>query len=385
MKPYRPFALVLLLPVAAACGFAKGDPGGSGPPPAASGWSTEPVVSGLNRPWGIAWLPSGEMLITEKGGNLLRVAANGSKRNVTGVPGAFSGGQGGLMDVSLHPKFAENGLIYLTMSVGHGGSNRTVLVRGRLNGTDLVNASQIFAVSQPKTGEQHFGSRLLWLPDGTLLMSIGDGGNPPVRLGGDFIRKQAQNRASHYGKVVRLTDAGKPAPGNPFLNQAGAAPEVWSYGHRNIQGLARDPQTGRIWANEHGAKGGDEVNLLEAGKNFGWPLATHSTEYWGPKISDNRSLPGMVDPKVVWSPATGPSGLAFYTGDKVPAWRGALFSGGLASRDVRKIQLDASGKVTGQSQMKIGKRVRDVRQGPDGYLYILTDEGNGQLLRLVAK
>lgn len=354
----------------------------SGPPAAASGWKQVTVLEGLNRPWGIAWLPDGSKLITEKDGRLLWFRAGASQgQTVRGVPAVFSGGQGGLMDVSLHPSFAQNRTIYLTLSTGNGGSNRTVLFKARLDGTQLINGEEIFRVSQSKDGGGHFGSRIQWLPDGTMLLAIGDGGNPPTSLNGQHIRNYAQDRSSHLGKLLRLNENGKAPTDNPFARQSGAAPEVWSYGHRNIQGVARDPESGRIFATEHGAKGGDELNMVEAGKNFGWPKATHSTEYWGPKIAD-KTLAGTIQPLVVWTPSTGPSGLAFYTGDKAPAWKGDLFAGGLASRDVRRVDLDASGKVLGQERFDIGQRVRDVRQGPDGHLYVLTDEGSGRLIRI---
>jgi glucose/arabinose dehydrogenase len=331
----------------------------------------------------MAWLPDGTMLVTEKAGRL-RLVRNGvlEPTPITGVPGVMSSGQGGLMDVSLHPKFAENRFIYLTYSHGTDSANRTRLARATFDGKTLQNLRVIFEVSQVKSGGQHFGSRILWLPDGTMLVAIGDGGNPPVQLDGDLIRKQAQNLRSRLGKIVRLNDDGSVPRNNPMATNAKSDPTVWSYGHRNIQGLAFDPATKRVWATEHGARGGDELNLAEAGKNYGWPLATHSQEYFGGEISSERSRPGMVDPKVVWTPATAPSGLAFYNGDRFPRWQGNLFAGGLVSQDVRRIDLDAAGTVRGQEVIRIGQRVRDVRQGPDGLLYILTDESDGRLIRL---
>lgn len=340
----------------------------------------ETVVSGLNRPWGIAWLPDGSKLITERRGSI-QLVSGGQMTPVTGGPEVFARGQGGLMDVALHPDFAKNNWVYFTYSAGDANANGTALGRGTLRGGRLEGFQQLFRVSQSKRGQQHFGSRILWLPDGTLLMSVGDGGNPPNSLDGENIRNQAQKPASHLGKILRLTAEGKPAPGNAWAGKGGA-PEVWTIGHRNIQGLARDPGTGRIYASEHGARGGDEVNVVESGKNYGWPVATWSVEYSGPKISDSTSLPGMVDPIVVWTPCPAPSGLAFYTGDKNSAWRGDLFSGGLRSADVIRIDLDAQGRVAGQSRIEVGERVRDVRQGPDGHLYVLTDAANGSLIRL---
>lgn len=342
------------------------------------------LIEGLERPWSMAWLPDGTLLITEKAGRL-RLVRDGvlEPTPIAGVPEVMSSGQGGLMEIAIHPRFAENRLVYLTYSHGTENANRTRLARATFDGNALRNLQVIFEVSQVKSGGQHFGSRIVWLPDGTMLVAIGDGGNPPVQLEGDLIRKQAQNLRSHLGKIVRLKDDGSIPRDNPFATRADANPAIWSYGHRNIQGLTFDPGTQRVWATEHGARGGDELNLVEAGKNYGWPIVTYSQEYSGGEISQERSRPGMVDPKVVWTPATAPSGLAIYSGDRFPDWQGDLFAGGLVSRDVRRINLDATGKVLGQQAIAIGQRVRDVRQGPDGLLYILTDESeDGRLIRL---
>ena len=353
------------------------------PSSTARGFKQATVAEGLERPWDMAWLPDGSMLISEKAGRL-RLLKNGvlEPTPIAGVPSVMSSGQGGLMDVSINPRFAENRFVYLTYASGTADANRTRIARARFNGKALQDLRVIFEVSQVKSGTQHFGSRILWLPDGTMLVAIGDGGNPPVQLEGDLIRKQAQNLRSRLGKIVRLNDDGSIPRDNPFATNANADPAIWSYGHRNIQGIAFDPGTKRVWITEHGARGGDELNLAEAGKNYGWPLVTHSQEYAGGEISQERSRPGMVDPKVVWTPAAAPSGLAFYTGDRFPAWRGNLFAGGLVSQDVRRIELDAAGNVRSQEEISIGQRVRDVRQSPDGLLYVLTDESNGKLIRL---
>lgn len=353
------------------------------PSSTARGFKQATVTEGLERPWGMAWLPDGSMLISEKAGRL-RLLKNGvlEPTPISGVPSVMSSGQGGLMDVSIHPRFAENRFVYLTYASGTADANRTRIARARFDGKALQDLRVIFEVSQVKSGTQHFGSRILWLPDGTMLVAIGDGGNPPVQLEGDLIRKQAQNLRSRLGKIVRLNDDGSIPRDNPFATNVNADPAIWSYGHRNIQGIAFDPGTKRVWVTEHGARGGDELNLAEAGKNYGWPLVTHSQEYAGGEISQERSRPGMVDPKVVWTPAAAPSGLTFYTGDRFPAWRGNLFAGGLVSQDVRRIELDAAGNVRSQEEISIGQRVRDVRQSPDGLLYVLTDESNGKLIRL---
>ena len=352
-------------------------------PPAIAGnpgFQTVVVLENLEHPWGLAWLPDGALLITERPGRL-RIARAGilEPRPIPGLPDIFAENQGGLMDIALHPRFSENRLVYFTYSHGTLEANRTRIARATFDGSTLKDWEVIFEVAQPKPRGQHFGSRLVWLPDGTLLASIGDGGNPPISLAGELIRQQAQSLDSHFGKVIRIHDDGSIPADNPFTSEA--APEVWSYGHRNIQGLAFDPGTNRVWSTEHGSRGGDELNWVVAGENYGWPLATHSREYSGGLISPERSLPGMVDPAVVWTPSIAPSGLAFYDGDRFPQWQGNLFAGGLVSQDLRRLELDAAGKVVNEKSISIGQRVRDVRQGPDGLLYVLTDAPNGQLLR----
>ena len=345
------------------------------------GWRAVRVADGIEHPWGMAWLPDGRALITAKEGQLYLLADGKAQRVETqGLPRVFDSGQGGLMDIAVHPSDAAR--IYMTVSTGSSEQNRTTLVRGVFRDGRVSAIETLFQVDPPKSGAQHFGSRLLWLPDGTLLMTIGDGGNPPQRVGGMLAREQAQNLQSHLGKVLRLTDEGKPAPDNPLAKRPQARPEIWSYGHRNIQGIARDPESGRLWANEHGPYGGDEVNLLEAGRNYGWPLQSLGRDYRSREPIGQPSVPGMVDPLVVWSPSKAPSGLAFYTGQRYGDWKGSLFSGGLVTRDVRRLLLDEQGRVTGQERLSIGGRVRDVRQGPDGYLYVLTDESNGKVLRI---
>ena len=341
------------------------------------------LVENLEHPWSLAWLPDGEILITERPGRL-RIIRDGNldQISIAGVPQVFAMGQGGLLDVSVHPRFAENRLIYLTYSQGDRSGNRTRIARARLENNTLGDLRVIFEVSQSKPGAQHFGSRSIWLADGTLVASIGDGGNPPIEFNGEFIRQQAQNRNSHLGKVIRLNDDGSIPSNNPFATSKDAKPALWSYGHRNIQGMTLDPTRNRVWATEHGSRGGDELNLIERGENYGWPVVTHSREYSGGLISPETSRPGLVDPKVIWTPSIAPSGLAFYNGDRFPQWRGNLFAGGLVSQDIRRIELDEGGNVIAQHSIPIGQRVRDVRQGPDGLLYILTDDPNGQLIRL---
>ena len=352
--------------------------------PAERGFHTKALVEGLIHPWGMAWLPNGDLLITERSGSLRLVRGNKLvSAPVAGVAEVFTAGQGGLLDVSLHPRFKENHKLYFTYAHGNTIANRTRIATAVYENNVLKDWKVIFEVSTAKMGTQHFGSRLLWLPDETLLVSIGDGGNPPVRLAGDWIRKQAQNKRSHLGKILRLNQDGTIPRDNPFFDSTNAAPAVWSFGHRNIQGLAFDPLREMVWASEHGALGGDEVNVVWAGKNYGWPAVTYSREYFdGSKISPHTSKEGISDPKVVWTNAIAPSGLTVYTGYRFAHWHGDLFAGGLRSQDIRRIDLDQTGNVIGQYVLRIGQRVRDIRQGPDEMLYVLTDESDGRLLRL---
>ena len=355
------------------------------PPAAQQPWKAVTVAEGVRQPWGIAWLGEGRALVTSKQGTLhLLNGKTFTDVALEGMPKVFTGGQGGLLDIVLHPRDAgkPNPRVYMTVSTGTNDANRTTLVRGVFDGKKVTGIQTLFKVATDKSGGQHFGSRLLWLPDGTLLMSVADGGNPPLRIGDRLAREQAQNLATHQGSILRLTEEGKPAPGNP-LAAKGALPEIWSYGHRNVQGLALDPVSGRVWATEHGPYGGDELNLVVAGGNYGWPLQSYGADYKTHEPVGKHAVAGMLNPSVAWVPSPAPSGLAVYTGDKIAAWRGSIFSGGLAARDIRRIAVDANGKVTGQDRLAIGARVRDVRQGPDGYLYALTDEDNGRLLRIV--
>ncbi|MBA2430891.1 MAG: PQQ-dependent sugar dehydrogenase [Chthoniobacterales bacterium] len=390
MTPFHPAlnlraVTALLLAACIVTSPALAQPEPTGTPSEAKGWRKVTVAEDLDQPWGITWLPDGRPLITAKEGTLHTVRDGKlEKIEMDGLPEVFSDNQGALMDIAVHPQDqdAKNARIYMTLSTGSKDENRTVLVRGTFNGERVTGIETLFRVEPAKDTSQHFGSRILFLDDGNLLMSIGDGGNPPAEIGGMLAREQAQNLNSHLGSILRLTADGKPAPGNPFADKKDALPEIWSYGHRNIQGLTRDPQSGRIWANEHGPRGGDEVNLVEAGKNYGWPEVTLGRDYRSGDEIGKDTAEGMVNPKVVWIPATAPSGLAFYTGDKFPAWRGSLFSGGLVSKDVRRIELDGEGNPVRQERITIGDRVRDVKQGPDGYLYVLTDESNGKVLRI---
>jgi len=349
------------------------------------------VAEGLEHPWSIAWLPDGTALVTERPGRL-RAIRNGKldPTPIAGTPPVLVAPerglvfQAGLFEVSPHPNFAQNRLIYMTYAHGTAQENRLRLARATLDGNTLTNLQVLFETSQAKPEFQHYGGKILWLPDGTMLVSVGDGGNPPVAIGGELSRLNAQRTNSHIGKIIRLRDDGTAPPDNPFVNTAGARPEVYSVGHRHVQGLARHPD-GRIFATEHGPLGGDELNLIRAGTNYGWPVVSWGRDYAGaaPIGTGQRSAPGLTDPVLVWFPSViGASGLMVYTGDRFPAWRGNIFAGGLATQDIRRTVLDSNGRVATHESMRIGQRVRDVRQGPDGFVYVLTDEIHGRVFRL---
>ncbi len=343
------------------------------------------VAEGLERPWGLAWLPDGSMLVTERPGRLRVISAEGELQEtpVGETPKVYAGGQGGMLDVAIDPDFENNRFVYLTYTVGDRRANRTRAGRGVLEDGRLRDFEVIFENDDAKMGGQHFGSRLAWLPDGTLLISIGDGGNPPVSFEGEHIRWQAQELDTHFGSVVRINPDGSVPDGNPFTNRRDAKAEIWTCGHRNIQGLVVDPQTGDVWANEHGALNGDEINRLRAGENYGWPAVTFSRDYGtGRLISDDVYGPEYVQPALVWMDNNAPSGLTIYRGDVFGDWNGDLLSGALITQDVRRIDLTANGQVRRETRIPIGERVRDVRVGPDGHVYVLTDEPDGRLIRL---
>lgn len=346
----------------------------TGASPAATGWKAVEVVSGLEHPWAIAWLPDGAALITERSGDLRLLRADGTLHPdpVAGVPEVLNHRQGGLLDIILHPDFEQNRLVYLSYSHGTVRANGTRIARARFEDHALKDLEVLFTAKPDKSDGFHYGCRMAFLPDGSLIFTVGEGAK----------KTPSQDMSSHLGKVLRILDDGSPATDNPFHNRIDAAQEIYSYGHRNAQGLVVHPKTGKIYSTEHGPRGGDELNLVEPGNNYGWPEATYGYEYSGPRVSQHTSLPGMTDPIVVWTPSIAASGLDFYFGDKFPAWQGDLFAGGLVLRQVRRIMFEGD-KIVGQETLQFDKRIRDVRQGPDGYLYVLTDERNGQLLRIV--
>lgn len=334
------------------------------------------VVEGLEHPWGLAFLPDGRMLVTERPGRLRIVARDGTlePQPVAGLPPLVQHGQGGLMDVALHPRFADNGLVYLSFAARGSDGVGTEVARGRLSGARLENVEVIFR-QQPKgsTG-RHFGSRLVFDRDGFLFITLGDRGE----------MERAQKPDDHAGSVIRLHDDGRVPKDNPFVGQPGWRPEKYTLGNRNMQGAALHPQTGRLWTHEHGPQGGDEINVIRPGVNYGWPVITHGVEYViGTRIGIGTAKDGMAQPLYYWVPSIAPSGMAFYTGDRFPRWKGDLFIGGLREGMLVRLRLDGE-KVVHEERMLVAAigRIRDVRNGPDGHLYLLTDEARGLLLRL---
>jgi glucose/arabinose dehydrogenase len=346
------------------------------PAPVDAPYRVQTVVRGLDRPWGLAFLPDGRMLVTERPGRVRVVERDGRlSPPLGGVPPVFDRGQGGLLDVALHPRFADNHLVYLSYAEpGPRGTAGTAVARGRLGGTGLEDVRVIYRQEPKVTGTSHFGSRLVFAPDGTLFVTQGD------RYGE---RAQAQDLSSLIGKIVRINDDGSVPTDNPFVGRAGARPEIWSYGHRNVQGAALHPQTGRLWTAEHGARGGDELNHPEAGKNYGWPVITYGVDYSGFRIGEGTARAGMEQPVYYWDPVIAPSGLTFYTGDAFPRWKGSAFIGSLRPGLLVRLQLDGDRVALEERYVRdLDDRIRDVRQGPDGLLYLLTDRSDGRILRL---
>ena len=334
------------------------------------------VAEGLEHPWGIAFLPDGRALVTERPGRLRIVAMDGKVGEpLAGVPAVHAVNQGGLLDVALDPDFGANRLVYLSFAEPREGASGTAVARGRLTEVGLADVEVIFRQQPTVKGGHHFGSRLVFARDGRLFVTLGDRFSE---------RTRAQTLDSHLGKVVRIERDGKVPADNPFANRAGALPEIWSYGHRNVQGAALHPKTGELWTHEHGPRGGDELNRTLAGRNYGWPTVSYGIEYSGGKISDSPTAPGIEPPVHHWVPSIATSGLLFYSGDRFPKWRGSAFVGGLASKQVARLEMDGDRVVSEERLLEgvVEQRVRDVEQGPDGFIYLLTDEKKGRLLRM---
>jgi len=337
----------------------------------------ETVARGLENPWGMAFLPDGRVLVTERPGRLRLVGQDGRvSAPLAGVPPVVARSQGGLLDVAIDPGFATNQLIYLSYAEpGEGGTAGTSVARGRL-GEGRLEDVQVIYRQQPKVpGGHHFGSRLVFAPDGTLFVTQGDRYSE---------RDGAQDLSVGFGKIVRINPDGSVPGDNPFVRRAGARPEIWSYGHRNVQSAALHPETRQLWTVEHGARGGDELNRPEAGKNYGWPVITYGVDYSGARIGEGTARAGMEQPVYYWDPVIAPSGMAFYTGEAFPKWKGSIFIGSLRPGLLVRLTL-AGDRVVGEERLLAGlrERIRDVRQGPDGFLYLLTDSHDGRVLRVV--
>ena len=333
------------------------------------------VAEGLEQPWSLAFLPDGRMLVTEKAGRL-RIVAKGKlePEPVAGVPEVTVHGQGGLHDVALHPEFAKNSLVYLAYAAKGSDGVGTELARGRLVGHRLEGVEVLFRQSPKGRAGQHFGGRIVFDREGFVYLTLGDRGE----------RDRAQRPDDHAGSVIRLHDDGRVPKDNPFVGRAGWKPEKFTLGNRNMQGAALHPQTGALWTHEHGPQGGDEVNVMRSGLNYGWPVITYGVNYgFGTKIGEGTQKAGMQQPLHYWVPSIAPSGMAFYAGDKFPRWKGDLFVGALRDRMLVRLKLDGE-KVVSEERLLNGAlgRIRDVRVGPDGFIYLLTDEAQGVLARL---
>ncbi len=336
------------------------------------------IASGLEYPWGLAFLPDGRLLVTERAGRLRIVTAGGGvSAPVAGVPQVFAHNQGGLLDVALDPDFAHDPWVYLAYAEARGGdTSGTTVARARFNGTALEGLEVLFRQEPAVDSRAHFGGRLAFAVDGSLFVTLGE------RSRREFAER-AQRLDDHFGKIVRIERDGRIPADNPFVGVAGARPEIWSYGHRNPQGAAIHPDTGDLWSTEHGPMGGDELNVVRAGRNYGWPVITYGLAYSGDRIGEGTHREGMEQPLHYWVPSIATSGLAFYSADRIAAWKGNAFVGALAGHALVRLEL-AGEQVRHEERLlqDLGERIRDVRQGPDGDLYLLTDSPQGRVLRI---
>jgi glucose/arabinose dehydrogenase len=340
--------------------------------------SVETIASGLANPWALAFLPDGRMLVTERPGRMRLVTREGVlSPPINGVPKVFASGQGGLHDIVLDRDYRQNRTIYFCFAETASGGARTALAGAKLideGAPRLEEVKIIFRQEGPLSSGNHFGCRIVQARDGNLFLTMGDHFVP---------RDQAQNLGNHLGKIVRITPEGAVPPDNPFVNKQGAKPEIWSYGHRNSQGAALHPESGKLWEHEHGPRGGDEINIPEAGKNYGWPVIGFGIDYDGARIHEATRKAGMEQPIYYWVPSIAPSGMTFYHGAAFPAWRGNLFVGALAGKALVRLELDGE-KVGKEERLltNLGERIRDVREGPDGALWLTTDNPAGRILRI---
>ncbi|MGB9261224.1 MAG: PQQ-dependent sugar dehydrogenase [Pseudolabrys sp.] len=349
-------------------------------PSSAGDISVQTVASGLVYPWSLAFLPDGRMLVTERPGRIRIVSRNGRLSPPLGnVPRVFASGQGGLLDVILDRDFAQNRTIYFSYAEPFNGGGRTALARARLDDNEMPRLADVKVVYRqhgPASRGNHFGSRIVQANDGNLFVTNGEHFTD---------RDMAQTFDNDLGKIVHITPDGAPAPGNPFANKPGARPEIWSYGHRNPQGLAINPADGKLWEQEHGPMGGEEINLIVPGHNYGWPLVCYGVNYDGTPVGTGKAtMVGVEDPLWHWTPSIAPSGMAFYTGNLFPSWKGSLFNGALKSEMLVRLELKGDKVVIEERLLQdLRERIRDVRQGPDGALYLLTDNRSGRVLRIV--
>jgi glucose/arabinose dehydrogenase len=339
----------------------------------------EVIATGLQNPWGLAFLPDGRALVTERPGRLRMVGKDNKLSDpIAGVPEVAAVGQGGLLDVALSPDFAKDNLVFLSFAEPRGAAgSSTSVARGKLVEKDgkasLEDVRVIFRQEPARLGGFHFGSRLVFARDGNLFITTGERN----------LKTPSQDLSNHIGKIIRVTPDGKVPADNPFVKDKNARPEIWSWGHRNVQGAALHPQTGKLWLTEHGPRGGDEINIPEAGKNYGWPVIGYGIDYSGAKLHESTHKEGMEQPIHQWTPSIGPSGAMFYTGDLFPGWKGNLFTGSLVFTSLYRIELDGEKFVREEKLLeKNGDRIRDVRQAPDGSIWLLTDARNGKVLRL---
>jgi glucose/arabinose dehydrogenase len=332
------------------------------------------VASGLRYPWGLAFLPDGRMLVTERHGYLRVVEKDGRLSNpLAGTPEVLAKGQGGLLDVALDPEFPSNRLVYLSYTEKGDGGAGTAVGRGRFSGDGIDGFTVIFRQEPKSSRDIHFGSRLVFSRDGKLFVTLGERGE----------RERAQDLSVHRGQVVRINRDGSVPPDNPFAGRDGYRAEIWSHGHRNPQGAALHPQTGQLWTVEHGARGGDEINIPKAGRNYGWPVISYGTHYSGLPIGMGTHKEGMEQPVYYWDPSIAPSGMAFYTGERFGRWKGNLFVGALRGQMLVRLELNGEEIISEERLLgELGNRIRDVRQGPDGLIYLLTDSEEGRILRL---
>jgi glucose/arabinose dehydrogenase len=375
------FVPALLAATVAVAPFGTPDPAASRPALVAPADSVHPdftvakLYENLNNPWGMAWLPDGRLLVTERAGQILVFKDDKfTGEKLSGVPEVFAQGQGGLLDIQLHPDYAQNGWIYISYSKPVAGGATTALTRFKLQGNEVTEKQDIFEAKPALAADYHFGSRIVFDKNKFLYLSVGERGTQPKVLLLD----------NDHGKVHRMHDDGRAPKDNPFVNQKGARPTIWTLGHRNPQGMVYDAASDRIWAVEHGPKGGDELNLIQKGKNYGWPKTSYGINYDGTILTKNKELPGIEKPVRYWVPSIGPCGMALVTSKRYPNWQGNLLVGALAFQHVARVQLNGAKYNTEEKLMQNLGRFRHVAQSPDGYLYAVT-EGPGQLVKLMPK